>query len=82
MAHVGSCKHCGSSEVYHQTNVYANFGDLTLLPKVYNGILHPAQFDVYVCTNCGHTEFFVQEEFLRKVREKWTRVGEDLPVRE
>ena len=77
MALVDTCTHCGGTEIHHHREVLANSGtDMQLLPGVWAGFLgtSPGKFDVFVCVQCGHTQFFVQEEFLDRIREKWTKV--------
>ena len=68
-----ACRNCGSTERYSK-EVYARgaYGP-DLLPV--GGFFNPPKFRLFVCGGCGLAEWFVQPEFLSKVKERFKREG-------
>jgi len=72
MATVTCCPHCKSSDIY-RTRAEARGEDIDLLPGV-GAWFDYGKFDIYVCGQCGHTQFFVQEDRLEQLRQNWEKV--------
>ena len=47
-------------------------GAMDLLPHL-GGMLNRPQFEIFVCSNCGYCRWFVAEEIVASVSEKWSR---------
>jgi hypothetical protein len=59
-----TCRYCGSQERYRKE---VQVGRITL-PI-------PPKFEIQVCGNCGLVDWFVPQNALPKVREKFVRVA-------
>ncbi len=67
-----SCPECNSLEIYTKSvNAVGGYGP-DLLPNV-GGFFSKKQFQIYICGNCGYTQFYVPDKFLADVREKYPR---------
>ena len=72
MKRTKTCPSCSSREVYSRI-VHARGGyGPDLLPKV-GGLFRGGKFELYVCGTCGCTQFFVPDELLASVRQKYER---------
>lgn len=65
----GKCPKCNSREIFkHTGNSHGSFLTVSAFKQ--------ARLEDYVCTQCGYTEgYIVKEEHLKKIKEKWKRVG-------
>lgn len=70
---IHACRNCGGTELYSQ-EVSANGGSEgpKLLPL---GWLTFPTYELVICADCGLTEWFVPERFLRKVKGKFKRLN-------
>ncbi len=68
----GVCPKCGSDEVYvnlSSSTVYSNIVPISFFSST--------RHDFYVCANCGYIENYIPDEkALRKIAQKWQRVGD------
>ena len=72
MAVVTFCPHCRGVDIrFRQVNAKGEGVDL--LPGV-GDWRSVGKFDLYVCADCGHTQFFAQSDRLDQIREKWEKV--------
>lgn len=63
-----TCRNCGGKEFYsHEVNAK---GHMDLLPI---GYFSGGKFRLRVCGGCGLADWFVSDEYLPKVREKFSR---------
>jgi hypothetical protein len=63
-----TCRNCGGTEFYsHEVNAK---GYMDLLPI---GYFSGGKFRLRVCGGCGLADWFVPDEYLPKVREKFSR---------
>lgn len=72
MSMQSKCRNCGGSEL-HTCDVDAGGGFSPNLMPI--GFLHGARYRLTICGACGLTEWFVPQEFLGAVREKFERVS-------
>ena len=72
---IDHCTLCESRALYHRTTgANGGYG-----PRLLNGLgslFRPAKMEVYMCSDCGHTLFFADEEARQAVKERfaWKRV--------
>jgi predicted nucleic-acid-binding Zn-ribbon protein len=65
------CRNCGGQDHY-LTEVNAGGGIFpSVLPLGFSGWLKNPRYRLRVCGTCGLTDWFVVEEFLEAVREKF-----------
>lgn len=74
----GICPNCKSSQVYNSDFIPLQAGEGRL--GLYNPKGTNFQMQVFLCVNCGHIEFGVEEKSLGKLAElvksdKWKKVG-------
>ena len=72
----GQCPKCGSSEIYHKLNGLAGSSSVAVRVSWISSLW----LDIYVCTDCGYVESYVESYAvdkgkLSKLREKWDRVA-------
>jgi ribosomal protein S27AE len=67
-----NCPACGGSELYFREVGARGSHGPDLLPKV-GGFFRGGKFEIYICGSCGHTQFFVPDELLPTVKEKYER---------
>jgi hypothetical protein len=67
---VRDCPNCSSSDLRITVADAMGGEGPDLLPGV-GGFFRRAQFAVVVCCGCGLTRFFVTQEEIEKVRQKW-----------
>lgn len=71
-----SCVFCGKGPVYRAlTN--ANGGHGPALLRGLSRLFRPAMFEVYLCRECGHTEFVAGADERARIEEAshvWTKV--------
>lgn len=72
MATVTYCPHCKSDDIYHR-RVAARGEGIDLLQGI-GDWRHVGHFDIYACGQCGHAQFFVQEDRLEQLRKNWQKV--------
>lgn len=67
-----SCRNCGSNDWYsHEVYAKGAYGpDLLPVGSIFGRFSNP-KFRIHVCGSCGLVEWFVPEEFLARVKEKW-----------
>jgi predicted nucleic-acid-binding Zn-ribbon protein len=70
MNSIDPCKNCGGTEHFSKEVVAG--GAAELLPI---GSLHGPKYRILVCGSCGLTQWFVPQEFLVHVKEKFERVA-------
>jgi hypothetical protein len=66
-----SCKNCGSTEIYFKDVTARGGYGPDLLPI--GGFWSSPKFQLRVCGSCGLTMWFVPQEYLAKVKEKFAR---------
>ena len=71
---IDHCTVCDSKAVYHRT-IWANGGYGPRLLQGLGGWFRPAKMEVYLCSDCGHTALFADEESRKAVKERfaWKR---------
>ena len=72
---VDRCTACESKAVYHCT-AGANGAYGPALLRGLGRLFRPAKMEVYMCTDCGHMQFFADAEARKAVKERfaWKRV--------
>lgn len=66
-----SCTNCGGTETFTKEVVAGGGSAADLLPI---GFLHGPKYKIVVCGSCGLTQWFVPQQFLAAVKEKFDRV--------
>ncbi len=65
------CASCGSDELFFNQGRFG--GDAAyLMPQIHGVFKQAVETDVYVCGQCGHVMFFLTDEELNGIKEKWT----------
>jgi predicted nucleic-acid-binding Zn-ribbon protein len=73
---INRCSECGGNEIYAEAvSAIGAFG-FDILPKLggSNPLFKGKKIELYVCGQCGYMRFFVPEELLREVPEKYQHV--------
>lgn len=72
---VQTCRMCGKSEFYSKLVDAIGGHGPNLLPIVgfWDNLRGKAKLRIRVCGGCGHVEWFVPEDLLEKVREKFVK---------
>ena len=69
-----SCRICGSDELYTREVDATGGGGPDLLPL---GAFRWGKFNIVVCGQCGLVEWFVPDDKIERVKEKFERIGKD-----
>lgn len=69
------CVHCGSRNLFKRRVAAGGTYGPNLLEGL-GGFMQFAQFDVVMCSDCGHCELFADEEARQNVLKRWERLGD------
>jgi predicted nucleic-acid-binding Zn-ribbon protein len=76
MKTINRCSECGSDEIYaHAISASGGYG-FDLLSKLggHNPLFNGKKLEIYVCAQCGYMRFFIPEELVNEIPEKFQRV--------
>ncbi len=59
----GFCPKCNSDEIYKQDHYTIRISRFLNVPRV-----------IYVCSDCGYCEQYVEDKRLSDIKTKWTRI--------